>query len=77
MQSADQQLDRLDRRMARAAIEAQRLLDQHEARAGVARVLRDSAERHRDVVAVLRAIAGTTRLSDAHRLARRYLESIA
>lgn len=75
--SVDQDLDRLDRRMAAAAVAAQQTSEYHESMAMISRVLHDSAERHRDVVRVIAAIAGTTRLSDAHRLARDYLRSVA
>lgn len=84
MRSAERKLDRLDNLMGRAAAEAHELAARLEQQrqsahslAGIARVLRDSAERHRDVVRVLAAIAGTTRLGDAHRLARDYLRSVA
>lgn len=83
--SADQRFGRLDRLMVRAAVESQGTADmlvRHEEEArdrlGVAlRLLADSSEEYRRAVGTLRAIDGTTRLSDARRLARRYLDSIA
>lgn len=62
--------------MIAAAIAAQRAADHHESMAMLARVLRDSSERHQEVVRLLAAIEGTTRLADAHRLARDYLRSV-
>ncbi len=63
--------------MAQAAIGARQAAESAEVIAGIARVLHDSAERHRQVLAVLRAITGTTTLPDAKRLARSYLRSVA
>ena len=84
MRSAERKLDRLDNLMGRAAAEAHELASRLEQQrlsdhslAGIARVLRDSAQRHQHVLSVMRAIGGTTTLADAKRLVRDYLRSVA
>lgn len=77
--------ERLDRLMARAAAEAQaaaEMIGRHaqESQAQLAaalRLLEDSSDQYRRAVAALKAIDGAQRLTDARRLARRYLDSIA